>query len=399
MVKEQELESLSSLGPKTATLFLSWKTMEKARGNCEARNTGKSVLKRKLYHMNSLGREHGESHLLVLQYLLDDVSEFLSTKLVEVKGERDIPEDKGCIFVLKAFIDYLFERERENFRARRRDNDNSVTLTTIHQAKGLEWDVVFIVKANDSEIPLLHDFKGTVKDTAALVEEERRLLYVAMTRARQKLFILYVLMDSNWQVLQPSRFLKEIPCHLIEVQGEINLQELQMRREPLQKDTTHRATELLIKEKQSEDSSETSNEFSVEDRSIVSHLFHQWAKKKAFQDPKRLLDKVSFVIDERLRQKGNKNKELLNTLKICLRCDEAFQYAQYVLRWEQIPVDKRAHLTREKQEHFLKLKIENAMGSATPTVKQISYLKKLGCTMTPTSRLHASHLIEQYKSL
>ncbi|TKY51810.1 ATP-dependent DNA helicase SRS2 protein [Spatholobus suberectus] len=364
----------------------------------------------------------------VLQYLLDDVSEFLSTKFVEVKGEKEISEDKGCIFVLKAFIDYLFEHERENFHARRKDNENSVTLTTIHQAKGLEWDVVFIVKANESEIPLLHDFKGIVKDTAALVEEERRLLYVAMTRARRKLFILYVMMDSNWQMLQPSRFLKEIPCHLVEVQGEINLQELQKKQEALQKETAHCATDLLIKEKQSEadavpmpheifdnHSSEASNElaqfaeanngnnflrrFSVEDRSIVSHLFHQWAKKKAFQDPKRLLDKVSFVIDERLRQKRNKNKDLLNTLKSCLSCDEAFQYAQYVLRWEQIPADKRAHLMREKQEHFLKLKIENAMGSATPTVKQISYLKKLGCTMTPTSRLHASHLIEQYKSL
>jgi hypothetical protein len=42
-------------------------------------------------------------------------------------------EDKGCIFTLKAFIDYLFEREKENFRARRKDNENSVTLTTIHQ--------------------------------------------------------------------------------------------------------------------------------------------------------------------------------------------------------------------------------------------------------------------------
>ncbi|XP_014513588.1 ATP-dependent DNA helicase SRS2-like protein At4g25120 [Vigna radiata var. radiata] len=363
----------------------------------------------------------------VLQYLLDDVSEFLSTKLVEVEGEREISEDKGCTFVLKAFIDYLFERERENCRARRRDNENSVTLTTIHQAKGLEWDVVFIVKANDSEIPLLHNFKGTVKDTAALVEEERRLLYVAMTRARQKLFMLYVLMDSNWQILQPSRFLKEIPRSLIEVQGETNLQELQIKHEAFQKESTPCTTDLLIKERPTEadvvpmppvldnHSSEISNElaqfdeansgndflrrFSVEDRSIVSHLFHQWAKKKAFQDPKRLLDKVSFVIDERLRQKRNKNKDLLNTLKPCLSCDEAFQYAQYVLRWEQIPADKRAHLMREKQEHFLKLKIENAMGSATPTVKQISYLKKLGCTVTPTSRLHASHLIEQYKSL
>ncbi|KAK7391603.1 hypothetical protein VNO78_20020 [Psophocarpus tetragonolobus] len=364
----------------------------------------------------------------VLQYLLDDVSEFLSTKLVEVKEEREISENKGCIFVLKAFMDYLFEREKENFRALRTDNENSVTLTTIHQAKGLEWDVVFIVKVNDSEIPLLHDFKGILNDTAALVEEERRLLYVAMTRARQKLFILYVMMDSNWQMLQPSRFLKEIPRHLIELQGEINLQGLQIKQEALHKETAHCTTDLMIKEKQSEavaipmpheildnHSSETSNDlvqfaeanngndfirrFSVEERSVVSHLFHQWAKKKAFQDPKRLLDKVSFVIDERLRQKKNKNKDLLNTLKSCLSCDEAFQYAQYVLRWEQIPADKRAYLMREKQEHFLKLKIENAMGSATPTAKQISYLKKLGCTTTPTSRLHASHLIEQYKSL
>lgn len=236
------------------------------------------------------------------------------------------------------------------------------------------------------------------------------------------------MMDSNWQMLQPSRFLKEIPRHLVEVQGEINLQEPQIKQESLQKETAHCTTNLLVKENQSEadvvpvpheifdnHSSEASDElaqfaeaingnnflrrFSVEDRSIVSHLFHQWAKKKAFQDPKRLLDKVSFVIDERLRQKRNKNKDLLNSLKSCLSCDEAFQYAQHVLRWEQIPADKRAHLMREKQEHFLKLKIENAMGSATPSDKQISYLKKLGCTTTPTSRLHASHLIEQYKSL
>ncbi|CAK8571971.1 unnamed protein product [Lathyrus sativus] len=364
----------------------------------------------------------------VLQYLLDDVSEFLSTKFIEIRGEKEMSEDKGCIFVLKSFIDYLFEREKENFRARRKDNDNSVTLTTIHQAKGLEWDIVFIVKANESEIPLLHEYKGVVKDTAAIVEEERRLLYVAMTRARQKLFILYVTVDSNWQMLQPSRFLKEIPHHLLEFQSEINMQEVQIKRDGHQKETTNCTTDLLIKKQQSEADlipvpndllnyhfSEASDElaefaeanngndfirrFNVEERSVVSHMFHKWAKKKAFQDPKRLLDKVGFVIDERLRQKKNKHKDLLNSLKSRLSCDEAMQYAQYVLRWEQIPADKRAHLMREKQEHFLKLKIENAMGSATPTDKQISYLKKLGCTTTPTSRLHASHLIEQYKSL
>uniref|UniRef100_A0A0A9F8Y4 Uncharacterized protein n=1 Tax=Arundo donax TaxID=35708 RepID=A0A0A9F8Y4_ARUDO len=49
---------------------------------------------------------------------------------------------------------------------------------------------------------------------------------------------------------------------------------------------------------------------------------------------------------------------------------------------------------RERQEHFQKQRIENSMGSSEPTAKQISYLRNLGCTITPTSRLHASHLIE-----
>lgn len=70
----------------------------------------------------------------VLQYLLDDVSDFLSTHFSdrEVDRERTI-EGKGCGNVLKAFIDYISARESENFRFRRRDNKNSVTLTTIHQ--------------------------------------------------------------------------------------------------------------------------------------------------------------------------------------------------------------------------------------------------------------------------
>jgi hypothetical protein len=139
--------------------------------------------------------------------------------------------------------------------------------------------------------------------------------------------------------------------------------------------------------------------FEIEDRAIISHIFHQWAKKQAFQNPKRLLDKIGFVIDERLRGKGYKRKDVLCKLKSFLSGDEAFGYAQYVIKWEQIPIDKRSHLMRERQEHFQKQRIENSMGSSEPTPKQISYLRNLGCTITPTSRLHASHLIEKYKSL
>ncbi|KAM2164038.1 hypothetical protein ACFX1Q_041648 [Malus domestica] len=155
----------------------------------------------------------------VLQYLLDDVSDFLSTHFVAGKGEREVvAEEKGCVNLLKAFIDYISERESENFHSRRHDNQSSVTLTTIHQSKGLEWDIVFIIKVNESEIALLHEFNGVAKENGTSIEEERRLLYVAMTRARKKLFILYVTVDSSWQMLQPSRFLKEIPNHLREVQ-------------------------------------------------------------------------------------------------------------------------------------------------------------------------------------
>jgi len=70
----------------------------------------------------------------VLQYLLDDVSDFLSTYFTNAEDiEESSKEEKGCSNILKAFIDYLSLRETENFRSRRHDNKHSVTLTTIHQ--------------------------------------------------------------------------------------------------------------------------------------------------------------------------------------------------------------------------------------------------------------------------
>uniref|UniRef100_A0A0E0LKV2 DNA 3'-5' helicase n=1 Tax=Oryza punctata TaxID=4537 RepID=A0A0E0LKV2_ORYPU len=320
----------------------------------------------------------------VLQFLMDDVSDFLSTHFSS-SVETSKTEEKGCASTLKAFIDYISLRETENFRSRKEENKNSITLTTIHQSKGLEWDVVFIVQANDSEIPLLHEYNGTVKEAGSTLEEERRLFYVAMARARKKLYILHV------TLLQPSRFLREIPAHLLEVQGEGTVrktpeQPLNIPFDQPEGDTSveksmavQNETSPFLEMDQPCLANDFLKRFEIEDRAIVSHIFHQWAKKQAFQNPKRLLDKIGFVIDERVRGKGYKRKDVLCKLKSFLSGDEAFGYAQY--------------------EHFQKQRIENSMGSSEPTPKQISYLRNLGCTITPTSRLHASHLIEKYKSL
>lgn len=74
---------------------------------------------------------------------------------------------------------------RERASARHAPQTDGVTLATIHAAKGLEWDAVFLLGAHEGNIPISHAIK---KGTEA-VEEERRLLYVGVTRAREHLYV------------------------------------------------------------------------------------------------------------------------------------------------------------------------------------------------------------------
>lgn len=68
----------------------------------------------------------------VVQYLMDDVSDFLSMHFTN-KDVQNLNKEEGCGSILKSFIDFITLRETENFRSRRQENKNSVTLTTIHQ--------------------------------------------------------------------------------------------------------------------------------------------------------------------------------------------------------------------------------------------------------------------------
>ena len=94
------------------------------------------------------------------------------------------------------------------------DDDMRLTLSTVHSAKGLEWHTVFIIWALDGRFPSHY-----AMDRSDALEEERRLLYVAATRAKDLLYITYPtpIYDRATQsyLYRPSRFLENVPEELL----------------------------------------------------------------------------------------------------------------------------------------------------------------------------------------
>jgi uncharacterized protein (TIGR00375 family) len=106
-----------------------------------------------------------------------------------------------------------------------------VSLLTMHAAKGLEFPVVFVVGLEDGLVPFSWD--GAEADDSASLAEERRLFYVAMTRARDRLFLTRA-GERFWRgqvrTMAPSRFLNDIPARLVTLHKPV----LPRQRQPLQ---------------------------------------------------------------------------------------------------------------------------------------------------------------------
>ena len=138
----------------------------------------------------------GESRRQNVEELLSNMAQFCNDR-----------EEEGNDHIL--MTDYLSEVSLMTDQDNETDEDiEKVTLMTIHSAKGLEFDAIFIVGLEENLFP--SDMSG---DDERQIEEERRLMYVAMTRARKHLTLLYATTRFRYGSLDccsPSRFLKDI---------------------------------------------------------------------------------------------------------------------------------------------------------------------------------------------
>jgi DNA helicase-2/ATP-dependent DNA helicase PcrA len=95
------------------------------------------------------------------------------------------------------------------------ERDDSIVLSTIHQAKGLEWRAVFIVGFNEYDFP-----HPKALESQERLEEERRLFYVAVTRTKEQLYIVYPESKYTFRnglvISRPSMFMYEIPDSVYE---------------------------------------------------------------------------------------------------------------------------------------------------------------------------------------
>ena len=137
-----------------------------------------------------------------VQELMDGMHDFLRSRQEE--GNEEV--------MLAHFLsDVALLTDQDNTEE---DDTPKVTLMTVHAAKGLEFDTVFIVGMEEQLFPSMMAY-----DSTRQMEEERRLLYVAITRAEKRCLLSYAKSRFRYGKVEygmPSRFLKDIDCGYIE---------------------------------------------------------------------------------------------------------------------------------------------------------------------------------------
>ncbi len=130
---------------------------------------------------------------------LANYAKFRNTDPKEFHDEIDELKTEALRFgTIREWFDYADDYERKLEADRQKNDQNGVTLTTMHKSKGLEWKTVFVIDVNRDLVPYEQN-----DDSPTDFEEERRLFYVSMTRAKDNLYLINSSKDE-------SMFLKEL---------------------------------------------------------------------------------------------------------------------------------------------------------------------------------------------
>lgn len=159
---------------------------------------------------------------LILQVLNGGYEEQMKSRFEDYKDRREDLEQLVNLASHYKGVERLIEdlTLREPFKGETirgwEEPDEFLVLSTIHQAKGLEWSVVFLIGLVDGQFP----HPKSIEDPLQL-EEERRLFYVAVTRTKKELYLTYPLTRYSYQrgetLMRPSTFLQELPEDLFEL--------------------------------------------------------------------------------------------------------------------------------------------------------------------------------------
>ncbi|MEE8578008.1 MAG: 3'-5' exonuclease, partial [candidate division Zixibacteria bacterium] len=196
------IDNYPELAGKAARLKLFAEMMEKYRAQLENQNV--ELLLQDLI-----------TELKLIEQLTadDDVQGRVRVENIEafIEGAADFSHSRSGVTLAEYLAEISLFTDLDNFAG----IDDKVTMMTLHSAKGLEFQSVYLVGLEEGLFPLTRSLSDPVE-----LEEERRLFYVGATRACRNLFLSSATSRFRFgEVLSmPSRFIKEIPSELIEVQ-------------------------------------------------------------------------------------------------------------------------------------------------------------------------------------
>jgi DNA helicase-2/ATP-dependent DNA helicase PcrA len=215
----------AAIDPETGEPSSTWSAIERAaRGDLPtiAARTRNALAE----FANLVRRLRARVEILPLPELLDEVLEASGYRAMLADGSEDGEERWANLLELRSVTTRYDDLEPEDALDRLleetalvADQDSyegdadAVTLITLHAAKGLEFPVVFIAGLEEGLFP-----HSRALDDERQLEEERRLAYVGITRAKRRLFLSHAWRRATWgmgQAAVPSRFLLEIPAELM----------------------------------------------------------------------------------------------------------------------------------------------------------------------------------------